>query len=326
MTVNNRRAARTLGVILALCGWVSLNHAWAEFPDRPIRIVNPFPAGGPVDVLARIIAPRLGERLGQPVLVESRPGANGNIATEHVVRAPADGHTLLLASDGQIVISPHLYRMSVDPLVDLVPVATVGSTDLILVVNAKLPVRDLAEFIALARQTNPPLYYGSVGSGSQLHLVMELFKQRAGIDLVHVPYRGGEAAAMALNSGEVQAGFGGNATADRIRDGTLRGLASAGKSRSAAYLNLPTLAETFPGFEAQAWVALFAPAGVPSRTLRQLRIEMDLVLAEGETIERLRRTNSFDVYRAALEEFSTRMRAEYTRYGDVVKRVGLTID
>jgi tripartite-type tricarboxylate transporter receptor subunit TctC len=325
MTVNSRRAARTLGVILA-CGWVSLNHAWAEFPERPIRIVTPFPAGGPVDVLARVIAPRLGERLGQPVLVENRPGANGNIATEHVVRAPADGHTLLLASDGQIVISPHLYRITVDPLTDLVPVATLGSTDLILVVNAKLPVRDLAEFIALARQASPPLYYGSVGSGSQLHLVMELFKQHAGIDLLHVPYRGGEAMSMALNTGEVQAGFGGNAAIDRIRDGTLRGLASAGKKRSAAYLNLPTLSETYPGFEAQAWVALFVPANVPPRALKRLRVDMDQVLSESETIHRLQRTNGFDVYRADLEEFTARIRAERARYGDLVKKVGLTID
>jgi tripartite-type tricarboxylate transporter receptor subunit TctC len=316
------RAGLTL---LALLG-ASLQPARAEFPERPIRIVIPFPTGGPADVMARIIASPLSERLGQPVLVESRPGANGNIATQHVVRAPADGHTLLFASDGQIAISPHLYKMSVDPLRDLVPVASVGSTDLILVVNAKLPVVTLAEFIALARQTNPPLYYGSVGSGSQLHLVMELFKQRAGIDLVHVPYRGGEAAAMALNSGEVQAGFGGNATVDRIRDGSLRGLASAGRSRSAAYFNLPTLAETFPAFEAQAWVGLFAPAPVPPDVLKRLRVEVDQVLSESETIEKLQRTNGFDVYRSGPEDFATRIRAEHARYGDVVKQVGLTVD
>lgn len=277
--------------------------------------------------MARIIGPRLSERLGgMPVLVESRPGANGNIATELAIRAPADGHTLLLASDGQIVISPHLYRMSVDPLNDLVPVATIGSTDLILVVNARLPVGDLAEFIALARRMHPPLAYGSVGSGSQLHLVMELFKQQAGIDLTHVPYRGGEAASLALHSGEVQAGFAGNAAAEHIRSGLIRGLASAGSSRSAAYFNLPTLAETYPGFEAQAWVALFAPAAIPPEVLRRLQVEMDEVLAECETRERLQRAKGFDLYRASPADFTARMRAEHARYREVVKRVGLTID
>lgn len=313
-----------LGLIFAFSA--SLAHAQAEFPNRPLRVVIPFPAGGPVDVVARIVAPRLGGRLGQPVRVESRPGVNGNIATEHVARAPADGHTLLIASDGQIVISPHLYRMAVDPLSDLVPIATLGSTDLILVTRADLPARDLAEFVALARRADPPLTYGSVGSGSQLHLVMELFKERAGINLVHIPYRGGEAMSLALQRGEVQAGFAGNAATEHIRAGILRGLASAGRDRSPAYFNIPTLAETYPGFEAQAWVALFAPAAIPADVLEQLRVEMNGILAESDTVELFRRANGFDLYRARPEDFTARIRAEHARYGDVVKRVGLAID
>lgn len=310
------------GLIFSLFAFAG--EAQSEFPARPIRLVNPFTAGGPVDVVGRIIATPMAERLGQPVLVESRPGANGNIATEHVARAPADGHTLLIASDGQIVISPHLNSMAIDPRTDLVPIAALGTTDLVLVVNADLQARDLAEFVALARRADPPLTYGSVGHGSQLHLVMEMVKAQAGIDLVHVPYHGGEAMALALQRGEVDAMIGGSGTIDRIRAGSVRGLASAGRQRSEAYLNLPTLMETWPGFEAQAWIALFAPARIPPDVLARLRAELDRILAAPETERQFRRANGFELYRAPPEEFAARVRAEYARYGEVVKRLGIS--
>lgn len=292
-----------------------------------MRIVVPFPAGGQSDIMARVVAGRLGERLGgKTMLVENRPGANGNIATEYVARSSADGQTLLLASDGQIVISPHLYKLTVDPLKDLALVASIGTTDLVLVVHPKLPVSTLPEFIAFARQSNPPLPYASVGSGSQLHLNMERLGRLFGVEFTHVPYRGGEPAMLSLFNGETVTGLGGNALADYVRDGVVRAIATTGRARSTVFSDLPTVGDTFPGFDAQAWMALFAPAGLPAETLARLRRETSALLAESETAARIRNASSFDVLFTDVETFTTRIKAEHRRYGEIVKQVGLAVD
>ena len=321
MTKSGRAATLAVLGLVAFC-----TGAAAQYPDRPIRVLVPNPPGGATDTLARTIGPRLSERLGQPVVVENRPGANGNIATELAAKAPADGYTLLLAADAQIVISPHLYRMTVDPLKDLAIVASLGTTDLVLAVNPKLPVTSLAEFVELARKTTPPLPYASIGAGSQHHLTMELLRQRAGIELVHVPYRGGGPAMVALLGGEVQAMFGGNSAAGQIRSGAVRGLATASRKRSAAFPDIPTIGETYPGFEAQAWLALFSPAGVPPAVLERLRAETARVLAEAETAERLRSSGGIEVYPTGPDAFAAQIRAEHARYGEVVKRVGVIVE
>jgi tripartite-type tricarboxylate transporter receptor subunit TctC len=324
--MTNRGTYAALAVLGLVCATPFLGDARAQFPDRPIRVLVPNPPGGATDTTARAIGPRLSERLGQPVVVENRPGANGNIATELVARASPDGYTLLLAADAQIVISPHLYRMTIDPLKDLAVVASLGTTDLVLAVSAKLPVTTLAGFVELARKTSPPLPYASIGAGSQHHLTMELLKQRAGIELVHVPYRGGGPAMVALLGGEVQAMFGGNSAAGQIRSGAVRGLATASRKRSALFPDIPTIGETYPGFEAQAWLALFAPAGVPQPVLDRLRAETGRVLGETETAERLRSAGGIEVYPTTAEAFAAQMRREHARYGEVVKRVGVTVE
>ncbi len=199
------RAAAAL--LLSLCAAA----AWAQYPSRPIRLLVPNPPGGATDTIARVVSPRLGEALGQPVVVENRPGSNGNLSSELVARAAPDGYTLLLGQDSQIVISPHLYaNLPIDTLKDLAPVSTLVTTQMVLSSNPTLPVKNLQEFLEYARRANPPLAYASIGNGSQHHLTMEMLKTRAGIELVHVPYKGGGPATIALLAGEVPVMFGGD--------------------------------------------------------------------------------------------------------------------
>lgn len=287
----------------------------------------PNPPGGATDSLARIVSPKLAQALGQPVIVDNRPGSNGNLASELTARAAPDGHTLLLCTDAQIVISPHLYaKMPVDPLKDLAPIATLVSTSMVLSVLPTLPVKNLQEFIEYARRSNPPLAYASIGNGSLHHLVMEMFKQRAAVDLLHVPFKGGGPATVALLGGEVAAMFGGGAVSAHIRSGKLRGLAVAGKQRAAAYPELPRLGEFYPGLEANAWLALCGPAGMPEPILSRLRSETRRLLADAETLQKLRGLGEAEPYLTTPEEFAALVRADHAKYGEIVKAVGARID
>ena len=316
---------RRLAALLALCALAGA--ALAQYPSRPIRVLIPQPPGGANDTVARVIAPQLGERLGQPIIVENRPGANGNLAMEVVAKAAPDGYTLLLGADAQIVINPHFYpNLPFDTLKDLVPVASVVNTNMVLAVNPALPVKNLQEFIDYARNAKPPLAYGSIGNGSQHHLVMEMLKQRAQIDLLHVPFKGGGPATMALIAGEISAAFGGNSVTSHVRAGKLRALAVAGKQRSAAFPEVPRLAEFYPGFEVTPWLAIFAPAGVAPATMSRLREATSRALAEPQTAERIRNVGGLEPYISTPEEFAALLRTEYAKYGEIVKAVGAKID
>ena len=314
--------ARLFLVFLFAC-----SAAWAQYPSRPIRLFVPNPPGGATDTLARVVAPKLAEGLGQPVIVENRPGSNGNLAMEATARAAPDGYTLLLCADAQIVIGPHLYaKMPIDTLKDLDPVATLVNTQMLLAVNPSLPVRDLREFLEYAQRANPPLAYASIGNGSQHHLVMEMLKARAGIDLLHVPFKGGGPATVAILSGEVQAMFGGNSVSGHIKSGKLRALAVAGKKRSAAYPDLPRLSEFYPDLEVTPWLALFAPAGTPAAILLKLRGETNRLLADEELRGRIRNVGGLEPYVTTPEEFAAQLRSEYAKYGEIVKAVGAKVD
>jgi tripartite-type tricarboxylate transporter receptor subunit TctC len=314
-----------LAIAAALC--VAAAAAHAQYPSRPIRLLVPNPPGGATDTLARLVAPKLGEALGQPLVVDNRPGSNGNLASELAAKAPADGYTLYVAADAQIVIGPHLYAsMPVDPLRDLVPVATLVSTQMMLVMRPDLPATNLQEFIALAKKTAPPLPYASIGNGSQHHLVMEMLKARAGIDLLHVPFKGGGPAMTALLGGQVAAMFGGNSVSGQIRAGKVRALATAGRKRSSAFPDVPTLGETFPGLEVTPWLALFAPAGVPAGVLARVRDETSRLLANEEMRGRIRQLGGLEPFVTTPEEFSALLRAEYARYGAIIKSVGAKVD
>ena len=309
-------------ILLFLC-----TSAWAQYPSRAIRLFVPNPPGGSTDTLARVFAPKLAEALGQPLIVENRPGSNGNMASEATARAAPDGHTLLLCADAQIVIGPHLYaKMPLDTLKDLVPVATLASTDMILSVSSALPVKNLQEFLDYARRAQPPLAYASIGNGSQHHLVMEMLKARAGIDLLHVPFKGGGPATVALLSGEVSVMFGGNSVAGHIKSGRMRALAVAGRQRSPSYPELPRLGELYPDMEVTPWLALFAPSGLPGAILLRLRSETAKLLADADVREKIRNVGGLEPYITTPEEFAALLRAEYAKYGQIVKAAGAKID
>jgi tripartite-type tricarboxylate transporter receptor subunit TctC len=313
---------RPLALLLCLASGI----ACAQYPSKPVRVMVPNPPGGATDTLGRLIAPRLGEALGQPVLIENRSGSNGNLATESVGKAAPDGYTLLLGADAQIVISPHLYAMSVDPVKDLVPLSTLVSTSMVLTINPALPARSLQEFVDYAKKAKPPLAYGSIGNGSQHHLVMEMLKAKAGFDMVHVPYKGGGPATLALVANEVQAALGGNSVAGQIKAGKIRALALAGKKRTPMYPDLPTIGETFPGVEASPWLGTFAPTGTPAPVLSRLRDETNRLLSDTGLQAKLAAVGGLQPYISTPEEFAALVRAEHEKYGQIVKAVGAKVD
>jgi tripartite-type tricarboxylate transporter receptor subunit TctC len=261
------------------------------------------------------------------VVIENRAGANGNIANEVVAKSAPDGHTIGLLADSQIAINPHLYsKMPIDTLRDLAPVHTVATNQFVLAVNGQLPVKNFQEFIELAKKSNPPLAYASGGNGSQHHLTMEMLKQRAGIDLLHVPYKGGAPAATATVAGETAAMWAGSSNAPQIKAGRLRALAVSGAKRSAQYPDLPTIGEFYPGFENSIWLGLFGPAGIPEPVLARLRTEIKRALELPEVKEKMNSAGGLDPYITTPEEFQALIRRDYAKYAKVVKDVGIKLD
>jgi len=301
--------------------------AWAQYPSRPIRIIVPIPAGGAPDIAARVVGQKLSDLLGQPVAVENHSGSNGNIAGDMVAKAQPDGYTLLLGQDSLITINPHLYaKMAFDTLKDLAPVATVAANQFVLSVNPSLPVKTFREFIEYARRAQPPLAYASGGNGSQHHLAMEMLKARAGIDLLHVPFKGGAPATTATVAGDTQAMFSGTSTAPQIKAGKLRALAVTGAKRSAEFPDLPTIGEFYPGYEVTIWLALFAPAATPDAVIERLRAAVAKALASPEVKEKLNAAGGLEPFATSSEEFAALIRSDYDKYGKIVKAVGVKVD
>ncbi len=297
-----------------------------EYPTRPIKIIVPHPPGGATDTTSRLVGQRLSELIKQTVVVENRPGSGGQLAAEVTAKAAPDGYTIMLGEDSQLVINPYLYTNStLDPMKAFVPVVSLVKTVMILTVNPKLPVKDFHGFIDYARHANPPLLYGSIGNGSEHHHAMEQLKKRAGINLVHVPYKGGGPAAQALAAGEVAAEFGGNSTAVLIKQGLLRGLAVAGLQRSPDYPDLPAIAETYPGYEVVPWLGFFAPAGVPAPILAKLHDNVNKALADPKITATLHSGGMYP-FITTRDEFDTYIKAEYVKFGKIVKDVGVKIE
>ncbi len=316
-------------VIAALAAALFCATALAQsYPTRPIKLLVPIPPGGAPDIVARVLSQALSESLVQAVVVENRVGSNGNIASEVTAKSPPDGYTLLLCADSQIVINPHLYknRMPLDTLKDLTPIATIASNQFALAVNPSLPVKNFEEFIAYAKKANPPLAYASGGNGSQHHLSMEMLKTRAGIDLVHVPYKGGTPAATATVAGETMAVFSGTSNAAQIKSGRLRAIAVTGSHRSETFPELPTIGQFYPGYEVNIWLALYGPPGMPEPVLARLRGEISKLLARPDIKQRFNNAGGLDPYLTTPAEFSAMMRRDYDKYGKVVRDVGATID
>jgi tripartite-type tricarboxylate transporter receptor subunit TctC len=317
---------RMLATALTLVALVSAASA-ETWPSRPIRLVVPYPPGGAVDLIARLYGQGLSIRLGQPVVIENRPGSGGNLAGDLVAHAAPDGYTLFQGPDNVFMSNAHIYRhMSFDPFKDLMPVMSLLSNQLVLAVHPAVPAKDLREFVELARRTKPPLFYASIGNGSQHHLAMEMLKQHVGIDLVHVPYRGGAAAAIGLVAGEVAAMFGGGSLVPTVHDGKVRGLASTGKVRNPATPELPTINEIYPGYEALIWQGLFVPTGTPQPIIDRLRAEITVVLGQPELAKRLADAGAGEPYLSTPEEFAARIKSDYEKYGKLIRSIGLKVD
>jgi tripartite-type tricarboxylate transporter receptor subunit TctC len=301
--------------------------ALAQYPTRPVRLIVSIPPGGAPDIAARVLAQKLTEAFGHPVVVDNRPGSNGNIAAEIVAKSAPDGYTLGLLADSLITINPHLYaRMAVDTLTDLVPVAAVASNQFVLSVNPSLPVKHFKEFIEYARKVNPPLVYASGGNGSQHQMCMEMLKQRAGINLVHVPFKGGVPATTATVAGETLAMFSGTSSAPQIKAGRLRALAVTGRQRAAIFPDLPTIGEFYPGYEVTIWLGLFAPPGLPKPIMARLREETNKALATSDAKERLNTAGGLDPFVTTPDSFAALIRSDYKKYGKLVKDVGVKVE
>lgn len=318
------KITKAFAVAAGLCLAAS---AVAQYPTRPIRLVVLIAPGGAPDVGARLIAPKLAERLGQPVLVENRPGSNGNIAGEYVARSAPDGYTLLYGADSLVAINPHVYaKMAFDTLKDIVPIASTTVSQVVISVHPSVPVKNFQEFLDYVRRANPPLHYGSGGNASVHHLSMEMLKQRAGIDLAHIPYKSGSPAVAAGIAGEVPVVVGGTSAVPLIRAGKLRAIVVTGKNRLSLLPDVPTLGEFYPGVAFNNWLGIWAPAGTPEPILARLHEEINRVLAMPEVGPRISAVGGAETWITTREEFAAFIPSEFERYGKIVKALGVRID
>lgn len=328
MTSNRRSAlGRVFAATAITCAaWGALPvMAQERWPVKPVRIIVPFAAGGSTDVVARMIGHKLSVVWGQPVVIENRAGAGGNLGADLVAKAQADGYTLLMAS-GSITINPHIYaRMPFDTKKDLTPITNVASGPMLLVVPDRSPVKSMKELIALAKETPGALNFGSAGVGSQVHLAGENFANAARIEIKHVPYRGEAVAYNDLIAGQIQMMVGNFAAASALLGpGRLRALAVTGKQRSAQLPDVPTVAESgLPGFENTGWFGFLAPAGTPPEILSKIQLDTAKVLAESDTKARLFVQGMTPVGNTAAE-FAKSMDAESKLWATLVKNRNIT--
>jgi tripartite-type tricarboxylate transporter receptor subunit TctC len=316
-----------LAVLAGLLAALFSDGAAAQYPTKPIRLLVGFPPGGSPDIIGRVLAAKLGDSLGQPVVVENRVGSTGTIAAAVVAKSAADGYTLLIGPDSLFVIHPHIHAdMPLDPLKDLAPVASLASNGFFIAVHPSVPARTLPEFIEYAKRANPPLHYASGGSGSQHHMTMERLKARAGFDMIHVPYKGGAPATTATVAGEVPAMMSGTSTAPQIRSGKLRALAFTGPKRSAILPDVPAVAEFYPDFVMVQWSGLFGPIGLPEAVSARLRAETNRALQSPDTMEKLRNAGGVEPWIVTPEQLAAEIRADFAKYGKLVKELGLKPD
>jgi tripartite-type tricarboxylate transporter receptor subunit TctC len=315
------------GTALALgCGGTAL--AADAWPSRPVHMIVPFPAGSSPDLIARILAEKLAPALGQPVVVENRPGAGGNLGTGLVAKAAPDGYTIGFSIPGPLAVNSVLYKkMEYDPFKDLAPVCLVAASPNVLVVDPKLNVHSVKELVALAKSQPGKLNYGSVGNGSSSHLTMELFKESAGIDLVHVPYPGSPQVNTAILSGQVAAGFVVPATAmPLVESGRLEAIAVTTSVRSIVLPEYPTLGESgYPEVVSTSWQGIVAPAKTPPAIVERLSRELVAIVRSDEVREKMARLY-FQPVGASPAGLARLMRAEVERWGKVIRRTGATAD
>ena len=308
------------GLLFAL---LAAQAAAQAYPARPLRLIVPFPPAGSNDIVARMVASQLGERLAKPVVVENHGGAGGIIGTEMAAKSAADGYTLLLISVA-FAFNSSIYKLGYDPAGAFVPVAMLGSGPVVLAVSSSLPVSSVKELLALAREKPGQLNYASAGVGSFQHLAAALFKLQSGVDIVHVPFRGGGPALMDVVAGNTQIAIGALVQMlPQIRTGRLKALGIGSLKRVAALPEVPTIAEAgVPGYEATNWWGVVAPAGTPGAALERLHRELEAVLGTIETRQRFE-TEGAEATRMSADDFGKLIASETQKWARVVKDAGI---
>jgi tripartite-type tricarboxylate transporter receptor subunit TctC len=324
MTSIARRALITSLAMAALSPATALAQA---YPNKPIRLVVPYAAGGATDIIGRAAAAELSKTLGVAVTVDNRPGAGGNVGAELVARSAPDGYTMLVSPSSLHGITPFLYsKLTYDPNKDLAPVIVLASLANVLVVNPAVKANSVADVIALAKAQPGKLSYASSGNGTTIHLSAEMFKQMAGLDIVHVPYKGSGPALTDLIGGQVQAMIEpAVSAAPHVRAGRVRALALTGAKRSPAFPGVPTVAETVPGYEAAAWFAVFAPAGTPKEIISRMNAEGMKATRAPDFIRRVNE-QGYEMVGGTPEQMAATIQDEVRRWGPVVKASGAKVD
>jgi tripartite-type tricarboxylate transporter receptor subunit TctC len=316
-----------IAVVLSLFLWMTQVLA-QTYPDKPVRLIVPFSAGSAVDTLARIPAQKLSELWGQPIVVDNRVGANGTIGTEAAAKAPADGHTLVLANDAGLATSPALYpKLPYDPARDFAPITLAASIPVVLVVNASFPISSLKELVEAAKARPGLIHYASGGNGSAQHLPMEMLKLAAGIDLVHVPYKGLGPAFNDVVSGQIPVMFAGMSNVfPHLKSGRIRALAIGSAQRSGAMPELQTMQEAgIAGFDYAAWAGFLAPAGTAPSIIEKVNTDLKKVLGMPEVRDKLAALG-FEISPGTPQEFGALIRREMAKVGKLVKDAGIRAD
>jgi tripartite-type tricarboxylate transporter receptor subunit TctC len=301
--------------------------AWAQaYPTRPVRLVVGFPPGGPTDIVARLMGQWLLERLGQPLVIENRPGAGGNIATQAVINAPADGYTLLMASHANAINATLYSNLGFNFIRDVTPVAGLVQVPNVLEVNPAVPANTVAELIAYAKSNPGKLSYASAGNGTSAHLAAELFKTMTGVELLHVPYRGSGPALVDMLSGQVQVMFDAiPSSIEHIKAGKLRALAVTTARRSDALPDVPVIADTVPGYDTSGWFGVGAPAGTPVEIVEKLNKEINAGLADPKMKARFAELGASTMITTPAD-FVTYVAAETDKWAKAVKFSGAKAD
>jgi tripartite-type tricarboxylate transporter receptor subunit TctC len=318
-------AATVLAATLAGAGAPAQAQSW---PSKPVRLIVPFPPGGGNDVIARAVAQKLGDRLGQPVVVENRAGANGIVGLQALMQAAPDGHTIAVGAAGPLAVNPSLYdKLPYDPVRDFAPVSNLVNFPLLLVTHPSVAAKTIRELVALARAQPGKLHYSSPGSGNSGHLAGELFNTMAGVKTVHVPYKGQGPALTDLIAGQVQMLYSSiPSVLPHVRQGQLNAIAVGSARRIAPLPDIPTIAESgVPGYEAYSWVGLVAPAATPRAVVTRLHREVVEILKEKDVAEKLSGQGALPVGDAP-EQFAAYIRAEIDKWGAVVRSSNIKID
>jgi len=319
---------KTVALLVALALFGGLAHAQDRYPQRSVRIVVPFAAGGSTDIFARLLADRLSSALGQPVVVENKPGAAGNIGADAVAKAPPDGYTLLMATTGVMSINNALYKaMTYDAATDFEYVAYVASITNVLVVGADSPFKSVTDLLAAAKQSPGKLTFASSGAGSSTHMSAELFKAMAGVDMLHVPYKGSGPALPDVMTGRVSMMFENMPGAiSYLQAGTLRPIAVTGSQRSSALPNVPTVMESgVPGYESLSWSGIAAPAKTPREVVARLNREINAILATPDMRQKLADQGA-DAMGGTPEAFAEHAKREREKWSRVVREAGISVN